>query len=160
MESLNKSDEKKLLEGVKLAADYVDNKGMSPNDALVKVSQELSFLPGQARAAVNAFNNGRQLAQWKANTPVLDKLAEFPLADFDVIKEQVWGGSTKSANDYYTSPSTSVHEEYSQGPKWVNLRDKKALSSLNIPTRFGEEKSAASSYEVAEKSQQKVGDST
>ena len=59
MESLNKSDEQKLLEGVKLAADYVDNKGMSPNDALVKVSQELSFLPGQARAAVNAFNNGR-----------------------------------------------------------------------------------------------------
>ena len=153
MESLNKSDEQKLLEGVKLAADYVDNKGMSPNDALVKVSQELSFLPGQARAAVNAFNNGRQLAQWKANTPVLDKLAEFPLADFEVIKEQVWGGSTKNANDYYTSPSTSIHADYSQEPKWVNVRDKQALASLNIPTRFGEEKSASSAQEVEAQSQ-------
>lgn len=154
MQSLNKSDETKLLDGVKLAATYVDRDGMSPNDALVKVSEELSFLPGQARAAVNAFNNGRQLAQWKANTPVLDKLAEFPLADFEVVKEKVWGGSTKSANDYYTRSSNRVHEDYSKEPNWVNLRDKKALASLAIPTRFGNEKSAASSYEVAEKSQQ------
>ena len=154
MQSLNKSDESKLLNGVKLAATYVDKQGMTPNDALVKVSEELSLLPGQARAAVNAFNNGRQLAQWKANSPVLDKLAEFPLADFDVVKEKVWGGSTKSANDHYTRPATTIHSDYSKDPGWVNLRDKRALASVNIPTRFGNEKLAASSHEVSEKSQQ------
>ena len=42
MQSLNKSDESKLLNGVKLAATYVDKQGMTPNDALVKVSEELS----------------------------------------------------------------------------------------------------------------------
>ena len=40
MQSLNSSDEKKLLDGVKTAVSLVDNEGMSPNDALKKVAEE------------------------------------------------------------------------------------------------------------------------
>ena len=87
MKSLTNNDEQKLLDGVRQAVRYVDDDNMSPNDALTKVSRDLSLLPGQTRAAVSAFNNGRQVAQWKANTPVLDKLAEFRLADYDTIHD-------------------------------------------------------------------------
>ena len=134
MPSLNSNDEQKLVDGVRQAVRYVDDDNMSPNDALVKVSRDLSLLPGQARAAVSAFNNGRQVAQWKANTPVLDKLAEFELANYDVIHDTVWGGDEKKANDYYLSSGTTVHEDYSSGPKWVDMRNKQKLAALDIPS--------------------------
>jgi len=135
MPSLNSNDEQKLVDGVRQAVRYVDDDNMSPNDALVKVSRDLSLLPGQTRAAVSAFNNGRQVAQWKANTPVLDKLAEFELANYDVIHDTVWGGDEKKANDHYLSLGTTVHEDYASEPKWVDMRDRQKLAALDIPTR-------------------------
>ena len=72
MQSLSKSDEQQLLDGVKQAVDLVDNQDMSPNDALQKVAKELGYSPGFVKAACNAFNNGRQLAQWDANDDVLE----------------------------------------------------------------------------------------
>ena len=57
MPSLNNNDEQKLVDGVRQAVRYVDDNNMSPNDALIKVSRDLSLLPGQTRAAVSAFNN-------------------------------------------------------------------------------------------------------
>ena len=59
MQSLSKSDEQQLLDGVKKAVDLVDNRDMSPNEALQKVAQETSdYSPGFVKAACNAFNNG------------------------------------------------------------------------------------------------------
>lgn len=135
MKSLNNNDEQKLLDGVRQAVRYVDDDNMSPNDALTKVSRDLSLLPGQTRAAVSAFNNGRQVAQWKANTPTLDKLAEFRLADYDTIHDAVWGGDEKKANDGYLSLGDGVHEDYSSEPKWVDMRDSHKLAALDIPVR-------------------------
>ena len=135
MPSLDNNDEQKLVDGVRQAVRYVDDDNMSPNAALVKVSRDLSLLPGQTRAAVNAFNNGRQVAQWKANTPVLDKLAEFELADYDAIHETVWGGSEKKANDSYMSLGTTVHNDYDSAPRWVDVRDSQKLAALDIPMR-------------------------
>jgi len=135
MQSLTNNDEQKLLDGVRQAVRYVDDNNMSPNDALIKVSRDLSLLPGQTRAAVSAFNNGRQVAQWKANTPVLDKLAEFQLADYDIIHDAVWGGDEKTANDHYLSMGDEVHEDYASAPKWVDMRDSQKLAALDIPSR-------------------------
>ena len=135
MKSLTNNDEQKLLDGVRQAVRYVDDDNMSPNDALTKVSRDLSLLPGQTRAAVSAFNNGRQVAQWKANTPVLDKLAEFRLADYDTIHDAVWGGDEKKANDSYLSLGDEVHDDYSSEPKWVHMRDSQKLAALDIPMR-------------------------
>ena len=41
MQSLSRSDEQKLLDGVKQAVDLVDNEGQSPNDALQKVAESV-----------------------------------------------------------------------------------------------------------------------
>lgn len=91
MQALSKSDEQQLLDGVKLAVDLVDNQGLSPNAALQKVAEQLHYSPGFLKSACNAFNTGRQLAQWNENQSVLDKLASFPLADYDTIHDAMWG---------------------------------------------------------------------
>jgi len=91
MQSLSKSDELKLLDGVKQAVDLVENKDMTPNAALQKVAEDFKYSPGFLKAACNAFNNGRQLAQWNTNDSVLDKLASFPLADYSQIHDNMWG---------------------------------------------------------------------
>lgn len=97
MQMLNKSDEQKLFDGVKKAADLVDNAKLSPNDALHKVALDLSYSPGFLEKACHAFNTGRQLAQWQANDSVLDKLANFPLADYTTIHERIWGQPQEKA---------------------------------------------------------------
>ena len=74
MQSLSKSDEQRLLDGVKTAVDLVDNQSFSPNDAIQKVAEQLHYSPGFLKSACNAFNTGRQLAQWNSNESVLDKL--------------------------------------------------------------------------------------
>ena len=40
MQSLSKSDEQQLLDGVKMAVSLVDDQGLSPNAALQKVLRE------------------------------------------------------------------------------------------------------------------------
>ena len=91
MQSLSKADERQLLDGVKMAVTLVDNQGLSPNAALQKAAETLQYSPGFLKAACNAFNTGRQLAQWNANDAILDKLASFPLADYSEIHNKMWG---------------------------------------------------------------------
>lgn len=97
MQALTKSDEQKLFDGVKKASTLVDKESMSPNDALHKVAVELQYSPGFLKKACHAFNTGRQLAQWEANENALDKLASFPLADYDVVHDRIWGQTQEKA---------------------------------------------------------------
>jgi len=132
MQTLSSTEEQQLLDGVKQAVDYVDNQEMSPNDALVKVARDKKWSPGFVRAASSAFNNGRQVAQWKANGDVLDKLASFPLADYDSIHETIWGGSEKKAMDRYNGTGL-LSPDYSKPPAWLG-QEKSAAALLDIPS--------------------------
>jgi hypothetical protein len=112
MRPLSSADEQQLLDGVKQAVDLVDNQGMSPNAAMQKVARALNYSPGFLKAACNAFNTGRQLAQWNANDSVLDKLAGFPLADYDAIHNAMWGtAQEKVAQVLYTEPRFSSYDD-------------------------------------------------
>ncbi len=91
MQPLNKSDEQQLLAGVKKAVDLVDNQNIDPTDAMYQVAKSMQFSPGFLKAACNAFNTGRQLAQWNANDSTLDKLASFTLADYSTVHDRIWG---------------------------------------------------------------------
>lgn len=121
MQSLSKSDEQMLLDGVKQAAALVDNQGLSPNAAMQKVAEELQYSPGFLKAACNAFNNGRQLAQWNANDSVLDKLASFPLANYDEVHNEMWGKTQEKA------ASVSMF-----GPKFDTYEDQSRRDLLNM----------------------------
>lgn len=106
MQSLSKSDEQRLLDGVKTAVDLVDNQSFSPNDAIQKVAEQLHYSPGFLKSACNAFNTGRQLAQWNSNESVLDKLASFPLADYDLIHDAMWGKTQEKVASASLLPPT------------------------------------------------------
>ena len=121
MQSLSKSDEQQLLDGVKQAVDLVDNRDFSPNDAIQKVAEELNYSPGFVKAACNAFNNGRQLAQWNANDNVLDKLASFPLANYDEVHNAIWGKEQEKA--------ASVSQFM---PKFASYEDQARQDLLNM----------------------------
>lgn len=112
MQALSKSDEQQLLDGVKMAVDLVDNQNMLPNDAMHKVAKHMQFSPGFLKAACNAFNTGRQLAQWNANDSVLDKLASFSLADYATVHDQIWGQKVeKVASVSFFPPIFDSYEE-------------------------------------------------
>lgn len=112
MQALSKSDEQQLLDGVKMAVDLVDNQNMLPNDAMHKVAKHMQFSPGFLKAACNAFNTGRQLAQWNANDSVLDKLASFSLADYATVHDQIWGQKVeKVASVSFFPPTFDSYEE-------------------------------------------------
>jgi hypothetical protein len=132
MANLTSSDEHKLLEGVKQAVHYVDENGMSPNEALTKMAKDMSLTPGFVRAAVSAFNNGRQVSQWRANSSVLDKLAAFPLADYDEIHRDIWGGTEKEANDKYVSLGDEIHSDYQKAPQWAKEDDLSKLATMDL----------------------------
>tara|TARA_R110000824_G_scaffold200954_1_gene385036 strand:- start:1656 stop:3164 length:1509 start_codon:yes stop_codon:yes gene_type:complete len=121
MQSLSKSDEQQLLDGVKKAVDLVDNQDFPPNDALQKIAEELNYSPGFVKAACNAFNNGRQLAQWNANDNVLDKLASFPLANYDEVHNAIWGKEQEKA--------ASVSQFM---PKFASYEDQARQDLLNM----------------------------
>jgi hypothetical protein len=120
MERLSSRDEELLLAGVKKAVDLVDNHSYSPNDALFKIAKDLGYTPGFLKAACSAFNTGRQLAQWESNSSVLDKLADFPLADYSTLHDRIWG-TTKEKVASCDSPV-----------KFRSYKDYQASSLLNL----------------------------
>ncbi len=118
MQTLSSDEERKLLTGVKQAVDLVDNQAYSPDDAMTKVARDCGWSRGELRSAVSAFNNGRQVAQWRANDNALDKLASFPLADYDKIADAIWGGTAKQASDHLFVRA-GVSPEYREPPTWL-----------------------------------------
>jgi hypothetical protein len=138
VETLSSAEEQRLLENVKRAVDLADNHNLSPDAALTKVAQEAKWTPGHLRAAVSAFNNGRQVAQWGANTNIFDKLAEFPLADYDAIKDAVWG---KAAAEKQAAERRGIDPEYAQPPGWRRDPYREMLLGRSLKTGF--EKTAA-----------------
>lgn len=138
MENLSRQDEELLMSGVKTAVDLVDNRGFTPNDALHKVAQDLGFTPGFLKAACNAFNTGRQLAQWEANSSVLDKLADFPLVDYDQVHDRLWGNSKEKVAHVSVNPL-----------KFRSYENRVSLLNTALATT---EKSAAVSNVIAEDS--------
>lgn len=88
--SLDRKDEQRLLDAVKTATSLVED-GLSPDAAVEKVARDSGFGPGEIRLLGHAFNTGRQVSQWKEPGGILDKLAEFPLCDPDVVVGNVYG---------------------------------------------------------------------
>jgi hypothetical protein len=105
----------KVGEAVTKVARHVQG-GMAPTDALAKTARELQLQPGYVKLAANAYNTGMQAAQQQSGDTVLDKLAEFPLADADAATEQVWGPQKVE----------KVSQDYGRPPSWLGPREKAA----------------------------------
>ena len=85
MQSLSKSDEQQLLDGVKMAVDLVDGQGLSPNEALQKVAQTFHYSPGYGHddCAEYSLSAGKEgcgvLRQWPCCFGLCWRLGDSPV---------------------------------------------------------------------------------
>ena len=90
MATLNRNDETLLLDSVKRMVDLVDA-GSTPNQALAKVAQDQQMKPGFVKSCASAYNTGRQLSKWHGGKTASERMTTFPLADADVVIQELWG---------------------------------------------------------------------
>jgi hypothetical protein len=114
MTPITSREEEAFLAAVKEASDAVQQ-GDNPNEALARVARDHRFTPGQLKIAVVAVNTGRQLGQWENGSSLLDKLASFPLADYNMIAGQVWTDTSEKTAAEHTW-------DYHAGPSWFKGR--------------------------------------
>lgn len=98
--------------------------GATPTEALAKVAADAQLLPGHIRLMAYAYNTGRTTQQRESSEDLLDKLAEFPLADAETVIEQLCPAATKSAAARFHE--TAVSPEYAWAPTWYAAATEKA----------------------------------
>lgn len=136
MKNLTTSDEEKLMAATKRAGDLVENGGMSPDAAIEKVARDAKFGPGEIKMLCYAHNTGRQIAQFGKEASILDKLAEFPLADPDKVVAAIYpekSAAVKAAADRHIPAGR--HIDYLMPPSWADEVVERPLekAALDLP---------------------------
>lgn len=109
-DTLDQTDERRMFSAIKRATDLTDA-GDTPDAAIEKVARADSLQPGQIRLLGHAYNTGRQTRQWQDGGGILQKLAEFPLADPEAVIAKIYGSEKTAADgpvpgDAYAPPPT------------------------------------------------------
>lgn len=102
---LTKQSEKIILAAVSEVVSEVQD-GLKPTDAVVKVARDGDLSPNFIRLVCTGYNRGATNFQRESSDSVLDKMAEFPLADADRVIAEIWSTEDKEA-------ATAVSDEYS-----------------------------------------------
>lgn len=134
MKTLSKQAEKEILATIENVCDMV-NDGSDPTDAVTKVANDRSLSPNFIRLVCAGYNTGATNYQREKEAGVLDKLAEFPLADADAVvaklypKDGILPLEQKSASavseDYSRAPRPSVVQAYQRIQKVASYDLKK-----------------------------------
>jgi hypothetical protein len=128
-ELVKSADEQQILDCLKEAIDLIDNHDKTPNEAIEKVARENSFTPGMVELLSRAYNNGRQLGQWKANDSILDKLASYELADSARIITNLY---PKADTPAAVAQKTAFDSAYLLPPSWATT-DNVSLLKNDLP---------------------------
>lgn len=110
MSALSPQDEERLMRAVREAGELVDS-GTDPQQAIAKLARDNKFTPGEIEMLCHAYNTGRQLCQFREQKSLLDKLADYPLADARSVIRDVYGSDRSvkhaaSTLDYHLPPSS------------------------------------------------------
>lgn len=125
MQTLDSREEQNLLSAIKQAVDLV-NGGMAPDSAITKIAKDERYTPGKIKLVCAAYNTGKQTAQREDNKNILDKFAEFPLADADAVISRIYGKAEKKAED--------VHADYAKAPSnWYKEKEREKLAHMRLP---------------------------
>lgn len=132
MTNLTTHDEEKLMSATKRAGDLIETEGLSPDAAIEKVAREQKFGPGEIRMLCYAHNTGRQVAQFQKSASILDKLAEYPLADPAKVIAAVYPERAKEAAD---AAPVGRHIDYLMPPTWADRHEPRPLekAALDYP---------------------------
>jgi len=113
MKKMSKADEDRILDALDDVASLVNN-GEDPNSAITKVASDRQMPPGHVGLMVHAYNTGRTNLQRKSHESIMDKAAEFPLADKGKILANMYKDKKEKV------ASADISDEYSQAPTWLN----------------------------------------
>lgn len=119
MKTLSKAAETTLLTAIEKAATYV-NGGMAPNDAIIKSAGEHNIPAGHIDLMVHAYNTGRTTKQRETGENTIEKAADFPIADANVIKEALFPSQVKTSQEILTEDAVSI--DYAISPKGMLAR--------------------------------------
>jgi len=103
--------------------------GEHPTTALVKAAQACGLSAGHARLAAVAYNTGRAAFQRETGADVPNKIAEFELADPDLIAAEIAGTQKTAA----VSEPQEVSSVYSHPPTFLWEKYKRATAEIEIP---------------------------
>lgn len=124
MSTLSKAAEGKLLSAIEAAAEFV-NKGLSPNEAIIKSATQHNIPPGHLDLMVHAYNTGRTTTQREIGASTLDKAANFPVADATAIKQSLFSSEVKTSAEI--AGSAAISFDYAVTPNgWLNRMAKKS----------------------------------
>lgn len=123
---ISHEDESRLMKYTKEAMALVSS-GTHPTDAIEKISRQNKLSPDTISILSAAYNNGRQLAQWKSGKSAFDKLADFPLASAQDVISRIYDDKevTAEVDDFYRDDSWV--------PRW---RDVERWQVRNTPVRL------------------------
>lgn len=117
---MSKETEQKIVAAAEKVADLVEDRGVDPTDAVVKVASSGDFTPGHVRMLVRAYNTGRTAYQRESSDDVWDKAAHFKLADAEKALAQLFPDSPERAveqhrkeavaRDYFLPPRQYIDQ--------------------------------------------------
>jgi hypothetical protein len=115
MPRMTKEGEARLRTALDEVVDLV-NDGKDPDDAIVKVATDHSIPAGHVNLMVAAYNTGRTTRHREGHSSLLEKAADFPIADAPAILERLYPSRAKSAATI--ERESGVHVGYSLSPSW------------------------------------------
>jgi hypothetical protein len=116
MARMSPQTESRIVSAVEQVVDMIDQ-GDPPDDAIVKVAADMQLPVGHVGLLVNAYNTGRTNRQREGRESLVEKAADFPLADPAVILDRLFPKVVKSAAQ--VERESTVHPDYSLPPTWL-----------------------------------------
>jgi len=130
MKKIAPETERRMMDAISHTTDAV-LAGEDPNKAIVKVAREMQLRPGELDLVVHAYNVGQTTHQRKSNEDLLQKRAEFPLADLQVVKHTLYPPQTKEASASVID--TVVSSEYNYSPRAMLQRRHRLMKKASLP---------------------------
>ena len=113
---LSKKAERTILESIQEVVGHV-GEDMSPTDAVTKVAQDRQLTRDYVNLVCTGYNTGATNFQRENESGVLNKLADFPLADATKVAQELWPAKVETPVE--KSASTVVSDDYSAAPRPV-----------------------------------------
>lgn len=111
--------EAKLVAAVEKTAALVQG-GQAPSQAIAKAAMDVGVPAGHINALVHAYNTGQTNRQRLDGDTLLEKTADFELADAEQVLEHMYPTQVKAASA--TKQSTAISTEYALPPTGVLAR--------------------------------------
>lgn len=116
---LSSADELRIRNALEKVADSTTD-GEDPNDVIVKVAADAGLPPGHVDLLVRGYNIARTTWQRESGADVLEKAAEFPLADPDKVRQRLFKDHVKEAG-----VRLPKHSDYFGAPDWLRAREQR-----------------------------------